>query len=556
MINKRSFVLLSVVIFIMVILFQLIQLNMVWNNSWVKNGESKDFDIPSSNSSEMEAGSLKSVEPTAENPVRYYIISNDAEEMTASNTIKTLSLLKFPFLVYSSLDELPQEIDENLYAILIAEANLDNIGDINTLYKYSEKGVDTVFLTLFDTTSSVFKKNKLNFGIESVGERYFQEKIDFLKDVLVSDIMFEAKISTNANRVRINGKCRFYSVGYKKNEEHYYNRNPIIWRTYYGKGAIYVMNNDLLKDFKNSGVLIGVLSMDKEYFVYPIINAGFLSVDGFPYFSTENNENLLKAYNRNAVQFQRDVVWSDLISISKNLNITYTFFPYVGTDSGSIEDELLGYYGRQLTMNNCEIAYYPSSRFRALFPNYEIKTEYSYPSSKTIGKVTPGTSDFGYADNSKINLPIISEGPSLSSGDIFKAFSMASGYGYVSHSLDIKDVIMSDSQNDIWSKYKVEYVESVYPITKTYEYIEFCNASKVAEKMAIYLNNVPVVNKVDNKVIIEAQDIGETSYIFKSLTEEVVSFENCTVKEAGDRTYIVVVGKGKKAIIKTKPIEN
>jgi len=537
---------------------------MVWDNSWIENRVSGEFKLPNftlENTGLLKSGQKMPVSTATKNkPVKYYIVSPDEDE-TLENITRTISLMRYSYTVIKSLDELPEIPPEALIGVLINDGNLDNIGNIDRLFEYMKAKKDTVFLKLFDTSSEIFYDYHKRLGIESYGGSYPQRGVDFLEKVLLSGLYFKAEINCKANEIKISGKSRFYAVGYDPQYPKFHDRNPLIWRTFYEGGAIYCFNNDLLKDFKNCGILTGILSTDKEVYVYPVVNAGIQLINAMPYYTDENSDKLTLTYNRDALLFQRDIIWSDLVSIVRGLGTKYTFYPYAGTNQDRMENELLEYYGKQLRLMEGEWGFYESGRLAKMFPKYSASSEYKYEGFGTNNRIMDAANAFGYIGGNKVALPVTMHGALQDKGTIFQAYSLASSFGYVSHMLDLQEVFSDTSGEDIWTDYKLDYVQGFYPVTKLYEFYDFVTASQAAIKMSVFLNSNPDIRyekaitdtgtEIITSITFGAQNIGETSYILKCKAD-VVSSSNCKYTRISQGVYLVVVEDGKEGRLTTK----
>ena len=520
----------------------MLMLNFVWNDSWIANTKAEISPVNNSQllqnlSEELPADKL---DGEAAQHVQYYIVSRTANDVfkTASQTLR---LTKKPYLSITSLDMLPERIPSELVGIIICEGNYDNIGSMEKLFQYSSAGKDVVFAAMPDTSSANFKKYYERLGIERFGSMYEHEGVDFLESLIVSGMYINADVNVKCNEIKLNGKSRFYAVGHDKDESvKYHDRNPLIWRTFYDNGMIFVINGDFLSDFSFTGILTGILGMNKDVYYYPVINAGLFSIDALPYYGDENSENVLKAYNRDIVQFQRDIMWSDLMSIVKRLNVKMTFFPYIGNGQDAIESKLISYFGKEIIVNGCEWGYYPSRYIDKFFPEYKMQTELHHGTADSTSRMSFNKQDFGYYNNSSVSLPIISNGYDLTRGEVYKAFSVASGLGYISHYVDMKEILQNPEPSDKWTQFKLDFVNSVYPITKTYEHFSFSTATDVAKKVSVYLNCDPDVRVGVDNITVHPQTVGTVSYIVR--TNRIITWtEGCEFKPLYGSYYLVTV---------------
>ena len=491
---------------------------------------------------------------------QYFVISTEVDNYH-KNVTKMLLLMKRSYALYSSLDELPETPPENLVGLVLCEGNLDNIGNIDTLFNYAAAGKEAIFTKRLETTASNYRLYSDRFGIVKSGDSYSHTGIDFLNKILISGLFFNANLTTTVNEVTLSGKCQVFAVCADPDAPPYEDKNPVIWRTYWSGGAMYFFNNDLMDDFYSVGLFAGIMSMDKDVFIYPIINTNIVTLNGLPYLSTANDENLLETYSRDTAQFQADTIWTDLLSITKQFDLKYTLYPVVGEGQESVEAELLQNIGKMVAVNNFEVGIYPSSKFSEIFPNYKRTTSNQYTTEETRSRIVNDIRNFSYTASGSVTMPIVSKtvsgkramtepGKEPDNLNRFRTFSFASGLGYISHECDFLTVFEDKNGEDLWSGYKLNFIEEYYPVVTTYDYIEINNVSEAAEKLRIFLDMVPDIKVYENEIIIRGQEVGSTCYIMRT-ARKIIETENCTVTNLKDDFYLVEMSRAD-AIIYTQ----
>ncbi len=550
MIKRSTYIVIMVFVAILFVWIQMLMLNLIWSNDWVVNAESDNKnDFSEAWSIEKNDAEMPLATPITDEKAEYIVIAPEANDIY-KNVTRTLKLMKISYISCSSVDLLPETVDENLIGLVICTGNLESLGSMSKLLSYISTGVEAYFMDLLDIYSPTFQNYYPIFGIDEVIKRETHKDIDFLENILANGTVFKVEIEPTINNVKLNGTCRKFAVAAEPDELDikYENRIPVIWRTFYENGPIFVINMDIMGDFAYAGVFSGLLALNKKTFIYPIINSTIVLVDALPFYSTENNENVHTAYARDIVQFQRDVLWSDLTSMMKRLFIKYTYYPYIGTEQESVEQKLLTYYSKDVTLNESEWGYYPSKYFSQTLENYKPRTEMHYPSPDSTSQISFNIRDFGFVSDKTVSLPVISSGSQLDKGDVFKAFSMASAFGYVCHYIDMKEILLNPTGDDLWTGYKLDLVNSIYPFIKTYEVFDTETASDAAVKMNLYLNCKPEYEIYEDKVVIKNNIDSKMSYMVK-LSDDVVTIQNCTLKQLRNDMFMVTVNPNSDAVI-------
>ena len=100
----------------------------------------------------------------------------------------------------------------------------------------------------------------------------------------------------------------------------------LIWRNGMDKGSVFAVVGDYLKDSSASGFLDGMLAEAFPYVLYPVVNAQNLSMVDFPVFADENNGEIQKLYSESVTGMVRDIMWPSLISITEQSGMKMTCF--------------------------------------------------------------------------------------------------------------------------------------------------------------------------------------------------------------------------------------
>jgi hypothetical protein len=540
------------------LLFQFAVFNFGWNNAEVTNAASvlQAEDNNPIHLAENDVAQLSHDEVNAQMATYLgepqYLLVAPENNAYSINVMKWFKLLRYSFAVYSSLDELPEAVPEAVIGVVICDGNLDNVGDMEVAFAYAEAGKDLIFASYFDTSAAAYQSYHDRLGISVTGKTYLQDDIDFLNRILISGMYLEANIDVTANQVQLNGKSAVLAVGCDETIPKYEDRNPMIWRTYWQNGAIYCFNNDLLADFTNIGVFTGVISLNKDVFMYPIINANMVQLGGMPYFSDAYDQNVLDTYGRNTTQFQYDVMWVDLLGITKTVNLRYTLYPTVGSNQEEIEQAILPEIGKAFTINGIEIGAYPSTIFSGIYEGYTQRTTLGYESDQITSRLVFDPSAFAFDDNGVVNIPVISSvTDNEDNSQTFRALSVASAMGYVSQYCDLNTIIESQTGEDLWTQYKLNFIEGYYPVSITYDYLDLQTATETANKLSTYLNLIPQIEVGQNEIHIKAQNQGSTSYILRTL-RNILDTENCTYQKLSTDYYLVTVAD-KDAVLYTEP---
>ncbi|MDE5587627.1 MAG: DUF2194 domain-containing protein [Acetatifactor sp.] len=92
---------------------------------------------------------------------------------------------------------------------------------------------------------------------------------------------------------------------------------PVIWRSSCKGTLVFAVNGDYMTQLAGLGILDAFCYEWKDYYLYPVINAENITVDGFPCFANENAEKIMELYSRSPNVVQQDVMWPGLYALSE-----------------------------------------------------------------------------------------------------------------------------------------------------------------------------------------------------------------------------------------------
>lgn len=99
---------------------------------------------------------------------------------------------------------------------------------------------------------------------------------------------------------------------------------PIIWELEKGNGKVMVINNGKTTSKEIRGVIVGVISLLEDLFVYPIINSQVMFIDDFPADYNANPELYKVHYGMNTDRFIKEIWWPDMVTLMQKYKLKYT----------------------------------------------------------------------------------------------------------------------------------------------------------------------------------------------------------------------------------------
>lgn len=103
------------------------------------------------------------------------------------------------------------------------------------------------------------------------------------------------------------------------------NQNALIWKNSYGKGNFMVLNATFAHLKAARGVIVGMLSLMDDTYIYPIFNSKTFYIDDFPSpISKTKNKLIYDEYRMDLPSFYQNIWWTDMLQVASRYNITYT----------------------------------------------------------------------------------------------------------------------------------------------------------------------------------------------------------------------------------------
>lgn len=181
---------------------------------------------------------------------------------------------------------------------------------------------------------------------------------------------------------------------------------PLLWKAKYGDGCI-VVNNQVLLDKANRGILCSAYSLLPDVSVYPVINASSYYIDDFPSPVPEGDGEFIKRdYNVDINNFYANTWWPDIIDLEKDYGIVHTGLiiedyndvvkaPFYNNEAIS----RFSFFGNMLLNNSGEIGIHGYNHMPLVLDNYDYKDQYDsynkWPSFDDMVEATRTVYNFG-----------------------------------------------------------------------------------------------------------------------------------------------------------------
>lgn len=261
-----------------------------------------------------------------------YILDDNSDADRSFVIEEWCTYRKFQYRKMNSLKECAGEVPD-----FIVVGRYDCSGDItNIIMTYLEAGSNVIFTEMPDYEAVANDKAYMDMlGIVNCKQESINvEELHIFNDFFVSRERIYSNKDFYGDKNKFKMEIPYYELraGYqvfaqaKVKDVEYMDYPPVLWRTYTGKGLVFVVNTDLFEGKNLLGILTAFSSQCDSFDVYPVVNAQTVSVINFPVINNENKELFEKTYDRDMYSFSRDILWPGVSTILQNYNKSYNFF--------------------------------------------------------------------------------------------------------------------------------------------------------------------------------------------------------------------------------------
>ena len=318
---------------------------------------------------------------------RFLIVYDDEDPLskdTKDNVLKVLEYIKKP----SNVIEKAEAIDSlEKYSVVITTFEaLEKFKNLDKVDEYVEDGGNLV-VAQRPYISDEIEPYKELLGIEEFNSLGTTSGIEFFTNVLVKGAGTSSSSPSNDSmKATLDKDTIVHAITAEK--------VPMIWENEYGEGNVLFFNGQMLSSKNERGVLIGLISLISDEFIYPIVNSNVMFIDDFPCPLPDTDiPQITEEYNKDFEEFFKDIWWPDMVSISKRYDLLYTGY-YIENYEDQIDNfqqyesqtgmlRNIATYGRELLKINGEIGLHGFNHQPLAYGEYEQSLKLDYKTWKT-----------------------------------------------------------------------------------------------------------------------------------------------------------------------------
>lgn len=349
----------------------------------------------------------------------------------------------------------------------------------------------------------------------------------------------------------------------------------LIWRNGIDKGSVFAVVGDYLKDSSASGFLDGMLAEASPYALYPVVNAQNLSMVDFPVFADENNGEIQKLYSESVTGMVRDIMWPSLISITEQSGMKMTCFVEPQEDYlDEIEPNgaFMEFYLKQMKEQDAEAGL--SLQYKAV-NSLEDKLErdadffektgssYIYGAAfadkgeldeiwkltdsdllKNISTLTCGyTEDYpvvSYGTDSITLQCATSDGVDYTYRGDIRMKSIQSALGYTNIMLNMQDIFWPEQETDRWEIMQKQFSSNLLTYWKNFSCFSNTTLSESDARVRSFLKLDYSHSREDDEITLKTTEPGSW-FILRTHGEEIEEIEGGSWEKIEEDAYLICV---------------
>ena len=525
MVSRRNFVAITIIMAIVLFLFQGLNVAREKLNYYDTNAYAKDKETLADGSGAF--GAVDASDQINIEGSRGTIVYIGAEKSDSIGTVvqEWCRYMKYESAVYSSItkyEKAMEKKDTRLPEMVIVNSeNIDwtTVKDTVELQKCTEQGIHLVFANLPDV--SVIKKNQKFMellGIKKItADQVTVKGMDLYANLMLGgENIYEAKKQEEKKMqdleltfpwFKLAGGTKAYMKGIPEDSTLKVQEHPVaIWRKITGNAYVFAVNGDYMEDETGLGILTGMLYETRDYLIYPVVNAQNLIAANFPVLTEETGLSGTCESETDVIQKLQE----DQEFMQKKLN-TFAFSSFY---AGEQTDE-------------------------------EMEKALQQPVLEQIRTVVKAKDTEGdivrYQNDQVTSQKVISEEEEqFTYRSWMKVKSVESALGYTSVLLDLDAILYPKTEEDRWENIGKEFAANLSTYWKLFSGFDGTTVSECDTRIRTFLNSRYEDDREDNAITLRTTGTDETAYyVLRTHNEDVRKVTGGTAEKLEDSAWLI-----------------
>lgn len=590
MVTKRRFLIMTVMMFVLLFMFQFSQVMKENGNEYDENQYVSATELSADDTWEMLQDSA--------NETKYAVLIGKRESAIGKHIAWWCTYTKRTLLVYNRLSDCPDNQLRGAQLVLLVSAYIDYDQDVETLISLAKDGVSQMFCDL--PAASVIEGNqelRELLGIEEVrAEQVELDGVNLFSGFLLGGQAIYRAESEEEKKERqdldlyvpwyLTGNgCKTYMVGMLSDQEVKNEQLPaLIWRASVGAGKVFAVNGDYMSESTGIGLLDAVMTELKSYEIYPVINAQNLAVANFPGLAAENTEKMKQLYSRDQIAVFRDILWPGLCSMIERNKLKMTCYlspQFDYTDKNEPQEEQLIFYLKQMKEKRAEAGltseYVKGSslkdklsrddeffdktgsryHYNAIYiPSCQILEVEELANTERYGKMqTIVSNDLGkdpvvsYKTNSMTLQSVTSTGISHTYSEDLRMKSLQTALGYSNVVWDLNQISWPEKAEERWEILFEKFSSNIDTYWKKFDMFDKTTASESDRRIRNFLALDFKEEREGDTIHLQIEkNQEEVWFILRTHGEEIISVTGGRYENIEEDAYLIGTSKEKLAI--------
>lgn len=581
MVSKRNFFNIMVMMLTLLFLFQF---------SMVIRARSSSYDQNSAVSGNPQSGqdtwqqSKASLDTLSEENEDYIYFVGDAEGDMGRAVSSWCTYRKKALFTSRSMTELTDEV-KILPEMIVLESESYALegASLLKLEKLEKEGVIVVFGSLDDVKAIQNNQELMDFlGIQNVisEEKQLTGVKLFEGFLLGGEMWYQASdgdkyaeekqdLDLTVPWYQIGSGTKAYLVGMikEKTGEGEAIRNEdvpaLIWRNGIEGGSVYAVCGDYMKGNTALGILDGMMTEAKSYYIYPIVNAQNLSVINFPEMSDINREEMQELYSQSSFGVQRDIFWPALISAAELGDMRITALFHMEDAETAFSSDAMIFYLKQLKEQSGEAGISLSGtdtdqlqdfltstgsqyQFGAFYTDDSLLTAFdqqlNQPLLDNIRTVMCPYSEahpvVSYYNDDVVLQEATSDGVHYTFSDDIRMRSIQSALGYTNIALDLSDAFWPGSASDGWEVQQERFTSNLLTYWKNFSCFDSTTLSESDQRVRSFLNMDYNETWIGSEIVLKATE-KDSWFILRTHDDQIQKVTGGTWTEIEKDVYLL-----------------
>lgn len=451
-----------------------------------------------------------------------------------------------------------KNVDGNL---ILEGYMIKSSADVEVLNKFIEAKKSIIFLSLPDEKQIRDYDLKKVLGIDEVLGKKDEKQLTLVPGFILGGLHEFSKMNYEIYNLKLSFSTKVFAYG--KDD------SPVIWRNTYEDSEIYTVNGPFMDTNVGYGFLAALLCEINEDYIYPVVNARFMTYEGLPFISDVNKKNLEKLYNRNAMKFQKDILLSNILTINSTRNFVPNGYFTLGFEQSykqSIDVQtrkLLEDVSTQIYNSGGQIGVRYSGDIESdkvvyhdLFKNQRIKSiivDEDFDDLKNIIDSTESlesvvgpwkrVDSFEFVNKRVVYIPFTVDGFENIPEKELELLSGVMAFGAIVQNMSVEDFVLWKGESENFTKSSRVYMKGIDKYRDRFKFLQDKNIIQTANSVKIFRNNHPDIHRSPDKITIDFENwYGDSHFIFKT-EKDIIKITNGKVQKIEDGFYLLTATK-------------